>query len=269
TDAAGAYRLPLPEGPALLAMTRDGYTSAWRTVEVPARGVVTPLDARLTPRAAPREMVRAEGGALEDTAGRARLLVSPGALAADGALSFTPVGPQSLPLPLPPGWTPLRAFEVEAPAGLASALSLVLDDELLATVPVAARFDADAGVWRRVALESDPPPARVAVPTPGFLVLAQPAPAPAAPPTPAVGEPLAGVAPGAIPDGASAVLSPSPRVVFADPEARAEVAARLESPAPVPSGTPIEVRFHESYELADGASPRPAPSDQDFLLFRE
>lgn len=269
TDAAGAYRLALPEGPALLALTRDGYTSAWRSVEVPARGVATPLDARLTPRAAPREPARAEGGALDDAAGGARLLVPPGALAADGALHFTSVGPQSLPLPLPPGWMPLRAFEVEAPAGLASALSLVLDDERLATAPVAARFDAEAGAWRRVALESEPAPARVAVAAPGFLVLAQPDPAPAAPPTPAVGEPLAGVAPGAIPDGASAVLSPSPRVVFADPEARAEVAARLESPAPVPSGTPIEVRFRESYELADGASLRPAPSDQDFLLFRE
>ncbi|MCC6640621.1 MAG: Ig-like domain-containing protein, partial [Deltaproteobacteria bacterium] len=271
SDERGAYRIALPQGRALLEITRDGYTSAWRATEAPAHGVATPLDARLAPRAPPVEFERALGGTIEAAGGEARLVVPPGALAEGGVLGLTRLGPQALPLPLPPGWTPLAAFEVTASgAGLAAPASLALVDPALAGAALAAHLDAAAGLWRRVAIDDAAGGAPgLAVGAAGVVVLARPDAAPTAPPLPPVGATLIGVAPVEIPAAASATLLPAPRVIFPAEGARADVTARLSTPLPLPSGTPIEVRFRERYAQSDGSRLEPPPSDQDFLLFAE
>ena len=269
SDERGAYRLALPPGPALLEIVQEGYTRAWRVVDVPPSGVATPLDARLAPRAPPVSIDRPQGGAVEAAGGVARLVVPPGALAASGAVALTRTGPQALALPLPPGWTPLGAFEVEA-AGFAAPAMLVLEDDALANAPVAARFDSAAGAWRSVAIEPGGGGERhVSVSSPGVVALARPDAVPAAPPLPDPGALLAGVSPVEIPEGAAATLLPAPRIVFAAADARADVTVRLAVPAPLPSGTPIEVRFREAYDQSDGSRVEPPPSAQDFLLFAE
>ncbi len=269
SDERGGWRLALPEGPALLAIDLDGYTRAWRWADVPSQGVASVLDSRIAPRAPPVAIDRAQGGAVEATGGVARLVVPPGALAASGAAALTRLGPQALPLPLPPGWTPLGAFEIET-SGFAAPAALVLEDDALASAPVAVRFDPAAGAWRSVATEAGATGGRhVSVSASGFVAVVRPDSAPAAPPLPDPEALLAGVAPVEIPEGATATLLPAPRIVFAAADARADVTVRLAVPAPLPSGTPIEVRFREAYDQSDGSRVEPPPSAQDFLLFAE
>jgi len=269
SDERGAWRLALPEGPALLELTADGYTRAWRRADVPASGVVTLLDGRLLARAAPVSLERAEGGTVTTPGGGAHLQVAPGALVTDGALALTRLGPQALPLPLPLGWTPLAAFDLDVPAGLAAPVALVLDDDALAAAPVAVRFDAAAGVWRGVAIDRAAQPPRILLSAPGAIALVRGDAGPDTPPIPDPGATLIGVDPVEVPSGASATLLPSPQIVFADPDARADVRARLATPVPLPSGTPIEVQFRERYEQVDGSRVEPPASDQDFLLYAE
>jgi len=270
SDARGAWRLPLAEGRVLLRVEREGYTGAWREAQVPASGAVAPLDARLTARAAPRALARSEGGTVLAPGGAARVEVPIGALAADGPVGLTALGAQSLPLPLPLGWSPVAAFELDAPGGLAAPVSLVLVGEAARATPLAARFDPQARAWRRLAIDAgDPALPRVALAAPGTVVLARPDAAPAAPPVPEPGATLTGVGEVPLPAGASLELLPSPRVVFVAPDARAEVAARLAAAVPLPSGTPIEVRFREAYRQRDGSRLAPEGSAQDFLLYAE
>jgi len=268
TDARGVYRLALAEGNAALALARDGYTNAWREIQVTAGAVRAPLDARLAPRAPPVAVTQRDGGSL--AAGGATLEVGVGALAADASVALTPLSGQALPAPLPLGWAPLAAFEVEAgaaPLGAPLALDVSgIDADAERTVGV--RFDSATRRWLRVALDAGQGgQLRLAVESTGAVAIARRDAAPEVPPLAEPGQPLSGVAPRAVPDGSSAELLPSPRVLFAASDARARVTARLHGSAALPSGTPIEVRFAERYTRLDGSSLEPPPMGQDLLLY--
>ncbi len=264
TDARGRFALELDEGPARLRLSRAGWSEAQRQLDVPAAGVVSPLDARLTPRgpgapATPDAPIR-----LASADGSVELELPAGALAAAVELRVTPLSEQGLPAPLPPGWSPLVAAEI-APTNGTLALPGVLRfaDAGPGVAAVAVRFDAASGSWR-VAAESA---GAVELPALGTYALAlSDAYGPAPLPTP--GAALAASSPAAVPSGARATFLPSPEVIFLAADARSDVEVALESASPLPSGTPLPVRFAESYDRLDGSAVATEPATQDFLLYR-
>jgi len=268
TDARGVYQLALPEGEATLSITAPGASTAWRTVEVAGSALVTPLDARLAPLADATDLLRRQGGLVETRDGQARVSVPAGALAADGPVRLTRLGRQALPAPLPPGWVPLGAFAFSASPGLAAPVGISFADSGLGSAPVAARFDPAGGVWRRIAFDDAAPGGRgLVLQASGVVALL--APDAVAPPLAEVGQALAGVALADLPADAVAELSPSPRVVVADPSARSEVTLRVTSGTALPSGTPVELVLEESYALADDSVLAPPGQRQDLVVFAE
>jgi hypothetical protein len=265
TDGQGAYQLP-GTGVAIVGFTRDGYTPAWREVLVPGGGVATPLDVRLRPRARPIALTSRDGGAIPS--GNATLDVPVASLRSDATVSLTELGAQALPAPLPLGWAPLASFEIDTGGvALGAPLALVLPN----TTPdpardVAVRFDAETRRWLRTELEGGAG-ARIPIARAGAVALARRDLVPASPPLPELDAALEGVAAVSIPDASSAELLPSPRVLFASNDARADVRAVLRSAVPLPSGTPLRVDFAERYLRLDAATVEPPPMAQDLLLY--
>lgn len=265
TDGQGGYQLP-GSGLAIVGFTREGYTPAWREVLVPGGRVATPLDVRLRPRSAAAALTVRDGGTIPN--GNATLDVPVASLRADAAVSLTPLGAQALPAPLPLGWAPVAAFEVDAGGvALGAPLALVLPN----TTPdpdrdVAVRFDAETRRWLRTGLEGGAG-ARIPIASAGTVALARRDLTPASPPLPEIDSALEGVAAVPIPDASSAELLPSPRVLFASNDARADVRAVLRSAVPLPSGTPLRVDFTERYLRLDAATVEPPPMAQDLLLY--
>ncbi|MDJ0848599.1 MAG: Ig-like domain-containing protein [Myxococcota bacterium] len=270
SDAQGRYAFALAEGIASLAFALPGHTGAWRRVAIEADAVSTPLDVRLTPLA-PSQLVGALGGALPVANAGVTLEVGVGAFASAAPVTLTPLGGQGLPSPLPFGWSPVRSLHVDAGgaepgAGAFTARFEELDDPASLLV---AQWLEESGDWSR--LDASLEAGSLVVPLPGTatLALARADAQPAAPPTPDVGTALEGVASAALAEAAEAELLPSPTVLFFQPDARAQVTARLSSPSPLPSGTPIEVALTERYERSDGAGLAPEPRRQDLLLYQK
>lgn len=270
TDAHGRYRVSSTSGTARIRIGRTGYTEAWREVSIAVDAVVTPLDARLVPRAAATSISRRDGGRIGVPGGGDLVEIAPGALAEDALIAITRVPAQALPGELPFGWSPVAALDVSTGGvALTAPVYVELDDPAaaLATGTIPVHFDASALAWRRAALEPGAPPgrARFALSAPTTLALLRADVAPEPPPLPPEGATLQGVGAVALPPGASLALSPSPRIVFAGPNARADVTATLAGR--VPSGTRIEVVLRESHQYVDGTWLEPDGFREDLRLY--
>jgi RHS repeat-associated protein len=271
SDAQGLFRLASAAGVARVAVSRAGWSSADRLVPVVAGRRTDPFDARLS---ALREAVAVRsvlGATLEH--GEARLEVPPGALSSDAELRFTALGAQSLVARLPLGWSPAGALDL-SPHELAFAISARVSLRALGRLPagraaVLARFDEASGAW---IAQGEALPAED-----GALLEAELArggqwafllgdAAPHAPPAPAAGEPLAGVAPSALPAVQVEVL-PNPEILVAEPQARSQVGVQALPEAPLPSGTPLSATLAESFDFTGGAALYPEPRRQDFALY--
>ena len=212
------------------------------------------------------------GGVLED--GEAAVVrFAGGAFASAGTGTLTIVDAQSLPAPLPAGWSPLAAFwlEASAPPRTPGSAELRLADRLapgeraffvrfaestlqwiVADAPVAVAGDiattsvADAGAYAVVVADIGA----------------------TAPPPPVAGQPLpATTTPFPLSDGLTAQGSVVPPVAPAslDPvqiTAAAEVV--VTHPGSLPSGLVLRSDIDERYDLRDGTS-RSAPSYETFF----
>ncbi|MDF1554056.1 MAG: Ig-like domain-containing protein, partial [Deferrisomatales bacterium] len=275
TDGRGRYQFPLPEGAAAVECSRDGYTRGVRDASVLPQAVTEALDIRLTPIRTPIVLNHLTGGSVNADQSQVSLYVPPGAFSVDPVVSVTPLGGQGLPAPLPLGWTPLGVVHVHTgDADPAAPLELTLGGaKNLGAVPgkaLAVVWDSLGHRWVRLEAVLTEVDVALRLMLPGAVTVATVVPdaLPAAPPTPAVGEPLTGVSPFPIAEGASADILPSPKVLFLQPGARSAVRAVLKSAASLSSGTRIEVDFEESYDRTDGSFTSPEPMTQDVLLYQ-
>ncbi len=259
TDGRGRWALALPQGPAVLGISLPGYTHALRVVEVPRDGLAQPLDARRTRLGAGEEV------------GPARLILPPGALPEGAALVLAELSAQSLPVPLPLGWSPLLALHL-SPVGSALAIEglLAFDLDGLPADLIAAQWSEEERAWLRVPL-IDPGQGggvEAVISRLETLVLALPDQGQTAPPIPDEGDALTGVAPREVPASSTASVLPGPDILFLSPEARSEVTVALQSEGGAqPSGTPLEVVFGDFYDRLDGSRLLPPGAAQDLLLY--
>jgi RHS repeat-associated protein len=274
TDSLGRFRLASATGLARLRITKLDFTAAERTVPVVDGRRTDPFDARLTPLDGRETIVSSVLGALvSNLAGDVTLTVSAGSLAENRAVRLTTVGPQGLIGRLPLGWSVVRALDIQ-PADLSLQTPASASIQLAAGMPsgaalLVARWDGEQRAWIAAgagSLSADGRTATVSLSRGGQYVLLLADTAPAGPALPAVGEGLPGVLAQPPPDGATAAITPSPRILFAQPEAHSRVGVLVAPPARLPSGTPLALDVRESVSYLDGNRLQLEPGVRDFSL---
>ena len=274
SDTRGRFVIRALAGEVTVRIAADNFTGAERSAVVQAGSVSELLDARLTPSGdVAREITPVLGGTLQ--AGRTRLDVPAGALAAPTQVVLATPGPQGLESPLPAGWSPIAVADI-APRATAFATPAALR-WTFETVPPAgaawtlARWDADARGWRAVGQATADGSSvfiEASVDGAGQYAWIQADTVPAAPPAPANGELVAGTSPLEIPDGAATAITPDPKVIFYQPGVHSAVTGVLTTPAPLPSGTRLWARIAESYSFYSGAQIHTDAMVQDLVLYQ-
>lgn len=264
TDARGRYRIPSREGKASLSIAKTAYTLAWREVQVVGGRRSDPLDALLTPLDTnPAAILSVVGGEVVSRGAKATLSIPGGSLVADRTIRLTPVGSQGLSRRLPTGWAPIAAADissVDAPADEVSfqvnaTLSLPVSGGPLpeGTTLVTVRHDVPARVWivqstvPTLSTNRDVVSFQIGKTGQYAVVLADKP--PIAPPSAIVGQPLADAVATAIPIQPTALITPSPKIIFADPAARSDVQVRVTATTPLQSGTVLRADLDEHYDL--------------------
>ena len=269
TDARGRYRLLAAEGVALLAIIADGHSLVSRRPNVLPGVVAQAFDARLTPLRTGTLVDPAAGAELVLNGGDVELGIPAGAFGGALIVTLTRLSGQGLPALLPVGWAPVAAVHIGPEDQTTNAPFDVSFNAAVEADVIVVHWDAATRRWVRQEASATPEGGlAVAVSKLGGIALVRPDVQPAAPPLPAVGEALAGVAEAPIPDGTGAAILPSPDILFMQPGARSAVQAVLNNTAPLPSGTPLAIHVAETYERTDGKRLSPAPSTQDFMLYQ-
>ncbi|MCP4217072.1 MAG: hypothetical protein GY765_20660, partial [bacterium] len=121
TYDTGAYSLPVPEGLCIVDISRTGYTSVRRVVNIGPGFSTMLFDARLTPRIGESKVLSGDGGnfsfpvAVGKYVGEKVSLYCPaGAVLEETSIDLTVVSGQSLKGRLPLGWSPLWAIDIKA-----------------------------------------------------------------------------------------------------------------------------------------------------------
>ena len=274
SDDRGRFVLPAVGGDAVVRISKAGFTTVDRRGSVPGGGAVRLLDARLTPldsRATPLRSVF--GGRAEDASGLTTLDVAAGALNADVSAHITPIGPQGLAGRLPLGWSPVGGVDVE-PAGvpLSVPAQLVVPNTAslsAGTDLVIALYDPTTRQWlaagtTRVSTDARTIP--IALGATGQIALLIGDASPFVPPAPVAGQPLEGVQAVSVPDQATGSGDVIPRSAPPGAGARAIGRVGLQSPVGLPSGTPIQVRVNEQFDMTDTSTVVPLPFTQDIFV---
>jgi hypothetical protein len=279
TDSQGRYSIPVADVSAILRIEKAGFTSVDRQVPVSSGIGTVPLDARLTPLAAvtthspvipatnppetvpPTSVTPAEAGA-QGTAGPVSLAVP------DGSHRVTLLSAQGLPTLLPPGFSPLTAFNWATDGGSASAqASIALSNGAAPTALV--RYDTAMRDWRVVTADllASNSVLVVDIPSPGSYALAV---------ADATTPPMAIAAPGEALTGSSVLPIPA----TATSESRVDPAVlpptggtatgtlRLDSPTAMPSGTIVQAEVEESYTLSSGEEAGAPKRSVDIVAYK-
>jgi Bacterial cadherin-like domain/Bacterial Ig-like domain (group 2) len=268
-DGQGRFLLPGMEGDALVRVDKAGFTSVERRGSILQNTALTLLDARLTPLDSRLNLVTsALGGQAYNAAKTITLDFPPGSLEADADIRLTAISGQGLLGTLPPGWSPIAAVDVQ-PAGLRLAQATTLRASSGAGIPsgttlVAALYDSVEHTWRALGgatVSSDGVTIEHPLMRTGQIAFLLPDPAPI------VGSPLEGVGLVPIPLGATAHGHVTPRASPAGEGARAAGNVVLQSPAPLPSGTVVQARVRQRFDLLTGARVVPWFFVEDLVLY--
>ena len=271
----GVFLLTQPAGDVVVRVTKPGSTAVERAGTIQAGRKLTLLDARLTPLDGTEAIVDTAGGVAPSASSPVRLDVPAGALATTAGVRVTPLSRQGLIVPLPPGWTPIAAVQIDATVTTwASPSTLIVSRAVPSTATVTVvRYDEAAHRWLVVGpargyastLEAD-----VVGPGQYALILADTG--AHAPPAPVAGQPLAGVAVVAYPDGLAATGTVVPRAAPPTKDGPIQPAAQgtvtLTSPTPLPSGMMLMVGVSERFDPRQGEAVIGAGYRQDLIMYR-
>jgi pimeloyl-ACP methyl ester carboxylesterase len=268
TDSVfGVLTLGQAAGPHTWRFTHPDYLPVWRQHVLTTNELSVIPHPRLTKRsAASVELTPIAGGVLSNHSGTIIIAYPPGAVSGPTTATLTPLTGQTLPGFLPPGWSPLQAFNLElSGAATQPALgSLVLWGPTTTNdVLVLAQWNVPMTRWEVVQFH----PTAVStsfttsLPGTGSFALVVPDKGLFAPPLPTVGQALLGAAAaldvsslratGTV-EPASSPASRSPDLVTAT------ASVVVSNPAgPLPSGLVLQAEVRERYDLWRGDSALP------------
>ncbi|TVR51683.1 MAG: PKD domain-containing protein [Puniceicoccaceae bacterium] len=275
SDATGFFVDEGTPGPAEWKFTREGYLPVWREFAFEDRAVVLVASPWLAREAAKTIPVSPLAGAvLGGNAEAATITLPEGAVSQPGPARLTSLGGQTLPLPLPLGWSPLAAFHISLPGDL---LESGVVDWRPGRVPriteqvAAVVFEPAAPAWRVVDLPEVGALPVSRLEATGWMALVVADEGPTAPPIPEAGELLGGGDPGS---GGNLVaegyFDPAQATASSDP---AVVTTRgrlyLEGDGPMASGRLLRADLTERYHFVSGGSLRTPDYDTTFFAYRE
>jgi pimeloyl-ACP methyl ester carboxylesterase len=281
-------------------VVRDAFLSPNRSSGIfdarlaPVKGqTVSALSGGIVRGDCPYSGPECNGGAASGPSPEPTLAVPPSAFTQDTDISLTTISRQGPGLRLPPGWSPFYGVDI-SPWGASfnqpATLSIkniwsITGDSPGSTTPlcsvrnpgqppsqsglfpcvVVARFGDDTMGW--VAGSASLPGGDIVVEirSGGQYLLLFPDTLPSPPPVPAAGAPVLPSA-GSVPDG-TATVAVTPPAVLSLEGAQGITTVVVTSQKPLPSGTPIEVKVSERYDLKDGESIIPEPFTQDITLY--
>jgi subtilisin family serine protease len=276
-DARGQFSIRGRAGEAIIRITKPGFTTVERRGQIPANAAATVLDARLTPLdIGANPMASATGGTARDERHRVTLQIAPGGLPADAALTLTLVSPQGLEGRLPAGWSPIAAVSIEPALTFSFPLTLTLP-HLLPAAPsgaalTLARYDRARHEWVTVAGQPQVGPGGstvvASIDRSGQFAVIAPDVAPSAPPVAVVDESLRGIDLSVdVPPGMTAAGEVIPRSAPPGESARALGRVGLIAPGPIVSGTIVQVRVSERFDLLDSSQLYTLPFTQDLVAY--
>ncbi len=247
--------------------SRTGYLDVWRQATLSQRTVSVLPDPWLQKTNALRVTLSPiQGATVASDDGTVSVEFAPGAFTQAGSAAVTVLGTQSLPFPLPRGWSPVSAFHLDLPETPAEPGQATL--QVGAELPsgtMLARLDESALQWIALA----PAAATAVIEDAGSYVLVTPDPAPNAPGAPAIGSPLPAAA--AIPVNvaavtASGIVNPAVLPASSDPtRVTTEASVTFTNPAFISSGAVFHAAVEETYHLRDSRTLR--TPDYDTTLF--
>lgn len=205
------------------------------------------------------------------------LAMPPEAFGQAESIAVTDLHGQSLPLPLPYGWSPLAAFHLDMPSesavGIAASVKL-LQSVAVSTSVAVARFDAEALAWKAEAIlngaGSDTLAVSLRKPGSYAVVIADSLPS---------GSPLAAVVGQGLPAGAAPVVDenitanglvdPSVSPASLDPaRVTAQASVTFTNNQPLASGAWFMGEVEEIYDLRDGQALKGPDYDATFFAYQ-
>ncbi len=251
-----------------------GHLPVWRRHELPGgvRLVPSPWMAKESQEGVAASLLEATH--VESESGAVELTFPAGSFSEFGEAAVTELSGQSLPFPLPGGWSPLGAFHLRWPGDLAGPATAVWKggrESREASVLV--HFEEEglvwrvATVWEEEAVESR----QFGLSEAGWYAVARADLEPEVPPGPEEGQILAGVElPSGLDTGWSAEGEAEPEESAAsrtpeDVTSAALVKAR--APVAVPSGIWLRTLVRERYALADGSALSLPEYDTTFFAY--
>lgn len=278
TGRDGYVSLGGTPGTHLWRFSRDGYLTVWRQavledrrltfVPSPWMTLLSTEAVGLTPLFERR--LTADDGAL-------RVRVAQGAAASEGPAQLTALGEQALPMPLPPGWTPVAALHLDlGPVTLIEPAELIVSPRATVRTSssrVLAKFDPTARQWVAQTILAGDLPLVFQLSTGGSYAVVLPDELPTAPPPASAGMPLAAFG-GSAPDlsgvSGEALVSPNPGFASVDPTAiTAGVEVRFNGPGAVPSGVFLRTDIEESFTLNNGSQVPGLAYDTSVFAYRD
>lgn len=265
TDDHGRYSLQANDPHLFLSATSasPATTTVEREVFVQEGVGTVPVDARLTPLAAPMAIGSA-GGTL--TAGNISITVPAGAVGDGTTFQLTPLTGQGLPGLLPLGWSPLAAFDFRASSSAMNLSATV--SQLPNTVLHLATYSPALHAWTMVATNLQVVSGGVALVLPSSGAYALVVPDVVIPPItiPNPGSALTGIAMQLLDPAASSSGSLSPAIL---PPTGGTSTATLgvQTTAAVPSGTVIQANVSEKFSLTSGDVVSEENRSEDIVIY--
>lgn len=253
-----------------------GRLPVWRTAELSAGSVTLLHTPRLIQRGTSAPPVGPLGGTVFSTP-TLRLEMPPGALSAPSTVVLTRFDGQTLPAPLPLGWSPLVGFWMETEARLNQPANMLWTAEagLSAGVsPVLVRWNPELMQWVSTAFPSVPNagPLSLQIPSAGAYAVVMPDSGPTAPASAVLGNALlpAPSLAGVTSLAAVGQVLPATRPPSREPEAVTATASLVISNAvgALPSGIRVRGQVDEDYTLKDGTRRHPPRYEQDLVAYQ-
>jgi len=265
TDDHGRYSLLASDSHLFVSASSasPASTTVEREVFVQEGVGTVPVDARLTPLAAPVSIGSA-GGTL--TAGSVTITVPAGTVSDGTTFQLTSLTGQGLPGLLPLGWSPLAAFDFRASSSAMNLSGVVA--QMPNTVLHLVTYNPALHAWTMVAanLHAVSGNVNLVLPSPGSYSLVVPD--VAAPPVtiPSPGSPLTGIAMQLLDPAASSSGSLSPAIL---PPSGGTSTATLgvQSATAVPSGTVIQANISETFSLTSGQVVSEENRSEDIVIY--
>jgi len=263
TDTRGRYSLQVSDSHLFVNVSSPGSTTVEREVFVQEGVGTVPVDARVTPLAAPVP-VGSAGGTVKS--GNVALSIPAGTVMDGTTMQLTSLSGQGLPGLLPLGWSPIAAFDVRASSSVANISATVT--QLPNVVSHLVIYDPALHAWTMVSpnIQAVNGNAGVTLPAPGAYALVVPDTVDPPITVPNPGNALTGIDMQVLSPSSTSSGSLSPAIL---PPSGGTATATLgvQATSYVPSGTVIQANVSEKFSLKSGDVVSEENRSEDIVLY--